>query len=238
MTYFPKSRPKYEDLKTPELKEMLKNLPEAEREKFLDAAWKIFSEGAKALDARKKAIADAVASFADMNTEPTEDLDPDFASNSAMLKCVLKMNDSFVADGDQDSIMPQVFLVGRNGKLTIMGVPELGDPEAKEGLLEMISAALGVSQAQRYAIVMEAWVSAQAAGEERKYAMPSLDPDRREVVFTVVVARDGSHQGSGKTIVRNEAGNIIALKDDLVFEDSIGFGGRMTDLFGTPKVVN
>jgi hypothetical protein len=102
------------------------------------------------------------------------------------------------------------------------------------------------TKARRYAFWAEAWfktVAVKSADEAREEAKKyqhgdiAKDPERREVVFTVVVESNGRTHQRMQTIERGPDGDVVALVLSPP-NDMTGLGGALANLFPPPKVVN
>lgn len=86
-------------------------------------------------------------------------------------------------------LMPVVFYGTSEGTLSVMGVPQMGDPELKRACYAMIKTMAQEQRADWVALAIEAWQAAATPGLEGLPA--SKRNDRREILSIAVVARSG-----------------------------------------------
>jgi hypothetical protein len=104
---------------------------------------------------------------------------------------------------------------------------EMGDEVQKAATAEALRAMFKMKGVIMYAFIAEAWMAAYR--DKKVDLMPSQREDRKEVVITIAVGKDGTRVCSASDINRDwETGGAVLSEPDNMGDQ---FAGRFADLF-------
>ncbi len=135
-------------------------------------------------------------------------------------------------DGSNNSVNPHLFVwafgVGDREpglELSCLAMPFNSAAEKAEALRIVGRSMYGRRKAPLAVFLMsEAWSSAQAADEPRKYALPEQDPQRKEVLIYTGCSTDGRFR-HGSRVVRRDAESKMHIDGDWQITEPQHIGG-------------
>lgn len=156
-----------------------------------------------------------------------------------LLKMMVDGHYKYYPDADPESeALPMLWVVDDKGKVNLI-MTQFRDETEKRMFCEIMAPkALDLLNSPMYGFTSESWVSTTHDGK-RPDCMPSKDPDRREMVMSVVVTRqNGVVADSMLEIIRNPFTKKVSLVPMTEFGVGAGasLAGRMTELFTGGKV--
>lgn len=165
---------------------------------------------------------------------PKVEMDPIFGSVQTMCDYMTAQHKEYFAHADaeaDDQYRPMLFAVCENGEI----VPILTDfqsDEQKDFFCAQMAVAFKLWRVVRYAFAMEAWFTDNVT-EENKHIAPSQRDDRKEMIFTSVIDKDGSTAFSSLEMIRDwTTGKVTELRDTTDRFKGTDFGGRFANLLG------
>lgn len=161
---------------------------------------------------------------------PKQKMPPLFGDVTTLHEFLIGMHKKFYADADADAVLqPMVFVVCENGDVAPIMTAFDGD-DTKDAFAAFLRENFPKWGVVRYAFFAEAW-AAVIDHPKGEYVRPSQSDNRKEIVATVCIDRDGTQKMSTLELVRDwQTGKVIDLvtMDDY---DGTGIAGRFAELF-------
>jgi hypothetical protein len=134
---------------------------------------------------------------------------------------------AFYTADPKEQLSPMIIFYTPDGTGTAVSFHMDGGEDNKAYIAQKMKAMFAEQNVQMYAFFAEAWAAAYDKGKVD--VMPSKREDRKEIVCTLVVHRDGRKMCSATEINRDwESGGAVLGK---VENSGDSFGGRFAELF-------
>lgn len=160
---------------------------------------------------------------------PVKKLPEEFRSSQSLHDHLVAAHRTFYANGDKDAMLkPMLMVVCANGDIVPI-LTEFSDEDGKEKFAATMRRAFRTWNVIRYAFVSESWM---ATYDDRSLSggMPSQREDRKEIVVTFAMERDGASVMSVLELIRDwNTGKVSELREMDGFDGPPS--GRFAQLF-------
>lgn len=165
---------------------------------------------------------------------PQVEMDPIFGSVDTMCGFMTTQHHEYFARPDtqaDDQYRPMLFAVCENGQVVPI-LTDFSSDQEKDFFCAQMAVAFKLWRVVRYSFAMEAWFATDIT-EENKHLAPSQREDRKEMIFTSVIDKDGSSAFSALEMIRDwQTGKVTELRDMTDQFKGTEFGGRFANLLG------
>lgn len=140
---------------------------------------------------------------------------------------LIEAHRAFYTDDPQAQLTSAMVGYTGDGHMIMVAIEMSGGGAEKDAIAEQLKTIIKAHDIEVYGFFAEAWAASYARDKVDK--MPSQREDKREIVVTVVVSKDGDRLCSAMEINRDwETGGAV-LGEPECSGDS--FGGRFAELF-------
>lgn len=172
--------------------------------------------------------------FQSIGRGPAKPIPPEIATVEGFLKKITDHHASWYQDNPDRQFRPLLMVLCENGDMVPILVEGFSEEEEKQAFCEQMREAFKAWGVKSYVFAMEAWLSFASAamlnpdGTIDRTKSPSEQPDRKEVIFTVAVDRNGKKAQNCLEIIRDFQGkpHVVPFKG----LDDTDFAGRFTEL--------
>lgn len=106
-----------------------------------------------------------------------------------------------------------------------------GSKSERSVMLSNLASVIKESRADRYAFWSEVWMNRVELSDRAKAVEPRKDPNRQELVMTLVCERGHKPVIIMQAIERGESGGVTKLVREPADNDFTSLGGELTELF-------
>ena len=160
---------------------------------------------------------------------PSKEVPEEFRSAQSLHDHLVATHREFYANGDKDAMLqPMLMVVCGNGDIVPI-MTEFADEDGKEKFSALMRKAFRAWNVTRYAFVSESWM---ATYDDRSLSggMPSQREDRKEIVVTFAMERNGESVMSVLELIRDwNTGKVSDLREIDGFDAAPS--GRFAELF-------
>lgn len=171
----------------------------------------------------------------DIGRGPAKPIPPEIETVEGFLDMIVAKHAEFYQENPNTEFRPMIIALCENGDMVPIMIGGDGSEEAKEAFCLQMGVAFKLWRVKSYVFSNEAWLSFAAASQinpdgtidEDKSA--SKQPDRKEVLFTSAVAKDGTSAHNCMEIIRDYKGGAHLVPYEL--PEGVTLGGRFANLF-------
>lgn len=167
----------------------------------------------------------------DIGRGPAKPIPPEFQTVDGFLSQITAKHAEFYAENPDTEFVPILMVLCENGDLFPVMIAADGSPEEKELFCAQMKVAFKLWRVKSYVHASEAWLSWAAAkdvnpdGDDKRASKQS---DRKEILFTVAIDKDGNQAANCMEIIRDYQGKRHLIPFDL--PEGISLGGQFTEL--------
>lgn len=172
--------------------------------------------------------------FSSIGRSPAKPIPTEVQSVEGFLKLVVDRHGAFYFENPRAEFRPLLLVLCENGDMVPIMAAFDGEDSKDEFCAEMRHQ-FKEWRVKSYVFAMEAWLSTLSTvdlnedGSIDDDKRPSKQPDRKEVVFTLAIDRDGNKAKSCLEIHRNYKGEVSHIEPMEGF-DGVDFAGRFAEL--------
>lgn len=165
---------------------------------------------------------------------PAKPIPTEIATVEGFLKKIADHHAMWYQNNPDGEFRPLLMVLCENGDLIPILVAGFGEDEEKTVFCEQMRETFKKWRVKSYVFAMEAWMSSMSVSDLNEDGTidssksPSKQPDRKEVVFTIAVDKDGNKAQNCLEIIRDYQGKPHLIPLDAL--SGVDFAGRFAEL--------
>ena len=170
----------------------------------------------------------------DIGRGPAKPIPAELETVNGFIDMMTAKHAEFYHENPDAEFQPLLMVLCENGDLIPVMVDGFGNDDQKDLFCAQMRVAFKLWRVKSYVFAMEAWLSYAAAkavnpdGTIDSDKSASKQSDRKEVVFTIAIDKDGNKAKSCLEIIRDYQGGAHVVPFDLPAEAD--FAGRFAEL--------